>query len=563
MESPEVSPWRQAWSGVVAPLLLAVALVTPGCSGVKGPPGPVASARLTGLGDHSHPAGTRSREAQRDFDRGLTLAYAFGHRAAEQEFRRAAAADPGCALAWWGVALVNGPHINFPAVPPDNARTAWDALQRARALAGSSTPVGQALIEALGARHSDPQPDDRSALDRAYAEAMRGVRQRFPRDADVAVLCAEALMDLHPWDVWNKDGRPQPWTPEIVDLLEEALALDPRHPGALHLYIHALEASPDPRRAAAAADRLGPLVPGAGHLVHMPSHIYARTGRWRDAAESNRRAMGADARYRAAFPEPGFYAMYMAHNTHFLAYTAMMRGRSAEAVALARRMVAEIPESFVRDHAAVVDGYMVFVPEVLMRFGRWEEILAEPRPRPGLPLSLALWHFTRAVSLTALDRLPEARLEQQAFLAASAAVPPDAAMGNSSARDILVVATRLLGGEMAAKAGQFDVALAELRRAVEAEDALRYDEPPDWIQPTRHTLGAVLLRAGRPAEAEPVYREDLRQYPANGWSLHGLSQSLRAQGRGAEARRQESLFRWAWRDADLHISASCLCQPGR
>ncbi len=542
-------------------VLLALVGFLVGCASHRDASGPPSTGRLHRLGHHTFPVTTRSPEAQRTFDRGLTLAYAFSHRAAEEEFRRAAVADPECAMAWWGVALVNGPHINFPAVPQDHAQIAWDALTRAKALAPQAGELERALIGALEKRYANPQPEDRASLDNAYAAAMVEVWRTHPKIADVGTLCAEALMDLHPWDLWEPSGEPKPWTLEIVTALEQALKLDPQNPGAAHLYIHAVEASAHPERALAAADRLGRLVPEASHLVHMPSHIYVRVGRWAEAARANERAMKADVVYRATFPRPGFYGMYMAHNTHFLAYTAMMRGNGAEAIRLARDMVGSVPEDFLRDFAPVADGFMIFVSEALMRFGRWEEILAEPPPRPGLPLSLALWHFTRAVALTAIDRPEEARRERVAFQTASAVVPKGWTFGNNSAAALLDIAADVLDGEMAAKAGNFDEAIARLRAAVRIEDALIYDEPPGWMQPVRHTLGAVLLRVGRAAEAETVYREDLATYPENGWSLFGLSRALAKQGKDAEARKAERRFQKAWTHADLKLVSTCLCQP--
>lgn len=543
-------------------LSVALILLLSGCATSREESGPPSTGRLYHLGHHTFKVTTQTVEAQRAFDRGLTLAYAFSHRAAEDEFRRAAQADPECAMAWWGVALVNGPHINFPAVPPDHAKTAWDALTRAKALAPKAGELERALIGALAKRYANPQPEDRSPLDTAYAAAMRELWRAHPENADVGTLCAEALMDLHPWDFWQQTGGAQPWTAEVLATLEQTLKLNPNHPGATHLYIHAVEASAKPERALAAANRLRDLVPGASHLVHMPAHIYARVGQWTDAARANERAMAADAVYRATFAQPGFYAMYMAHNTHFLAFTAMMRGRSADTILLAREMVASVPEDFLKNYAPVADGYMIFVSEALMRFGHWEAILAEPQPRPGLPLSLALWHFTRAVALTALDRTDEARKEQAAFQATSAAVPKEWTFGNNSATPLLAIAANVLDSEMAAKAGRFDEAIAKLRAAVQIEDTLRYDEPPDWMQPVRHTLGAVLLRAGRAAEAEAAYREDLAKYPGNGWSLFGLSRSLVKQGKDSEARKVERRFQKAWADADLRLSSTCLCQPG-
>lgn len=522
-----------------------------------------ASVRHPDLGSHRFEITTGSRAAQGAFNRGLTLAYAFNYTAAEDEFRNAAAADPQCAMAWWGVALVNGPHLNFPLVPPDKARTAWEALTKARARAPNSSGREQALINALGKRHASPQPENRRSLDEAYADTMRNVWQSHPHDADVATLFAESLMDLRPWDLWQLDGKPQPGTDEIVTTLERALALNPRHPGANHLYIHAIEASPAPERAAAAADRLRSLVPAAGHLVHMPAHIYARVGRWDDSATANLRAMKADADYRARHPQPGFYAKYMAHNAHFYAYTAMMQGRSAEAVRYARQMVGDIPQDYLKEFGPVADGLMIFTSEVLMRFGRWDEILAEPDPPAGLPLARALLHYTRTVALIALDRQTESLKEQAAFHAAVARVPNDAAFGNNPAHDLLAIANHMINGERAAQERRFGAAIDALRDATALEDRLRYNEPPDWIQPVRHTLGAVLLRAGRHAEAETAYREDLVRYPRNGWSLFGLARALRLQGRDAEAADIERQFRSAWAKADIKLHSTCFCQSGK
>ena len=521
------------------------------------------SAERFHLGSHGRKVSTASPEAQRAFDRGLVLAFAFSHRAAEEEFRRAAAADPACAMAWWGIALVNGPHINLPIVLPDNAKAAWEALGKARAAAAGANEVERALIEALSKRYADPQPEDRKPLDEAYAGAMRDVAKAFPKDADVATLAAEALMDLRPWDLWTSEGAPQPGTEEVLSLLEQAMALDPRHPGALHLWIHAIEASPHPERGVAAADTLRDLVPGAGHLVHMPAHIYARVGRWPDAAAANARAIEADAWYRTQHPKPGFYVVYMAHNHHFLAFTAMMRGRSEEALGSARAMVAGIPAEFLAAFAPVADGFVIFPSAVLMRFGRWEEILKEPEPAEMLPLSRALWRWTRTVALNALGRAEEAAKEREAFRAAQAKVPPEWTFGNNPASALLAIAERVIDGEIAAQAKRFDEAVRLLREAADLEAKLRYDEPPDWIQPVRHTLGAVLMTACRYAEAENVYREDLLRWPENGWALLGLSRSLHHQGKHEEAAKARARFEAAWRDADVRPTSTCYCQPGK
>jgi tetratricopeptide (TPR) repeat protein len=541
-------------------LLTAIAVIAAGCAS-RNPNQAIGSSEteLKQLGNYHFKVTTTSAQAQRAFDRGISLAYSFGYYAAEQEFRRAAEADPQCAMAYWGIALVNGPHINFPLVPPKHAATAWEALTRAKALAKAASPLEQALIGALSRRYADPQPEDRSGLDQDYAIAMRDVWKTHSESADAGTLSAESLMDLHPWDLWV-NGTPRPWTPEIVITLEQALKLNPKHPGANHYYIHAVEASPAPGRAVIAADRLGKLVPDSGHMVHMPSHIYARVGRWQDAAECNREAIKVDARYRAVYPRPGFYAMYMTHNAHFLSFTAMMLGRQEEAIRSARLMVQSVPQDYLNNYTALADGYMVLVPEVLMRFGRWQEILEEPEPRTDLYLARALWRFTRATALTALGRTKDAKAEQVEFEQASARVPKDRTMGNNSATNLLTIAAEMLAGEMAAQAGEYDLAIERLRNAVKVEDQLTYDEPPGWIQPTRHTLGAVLLKAGKAMEAESIYREELTRNPENGWSIMGLRDALQRQGRKQEAEAVNLRYKKAWAYADVTPPSTCYCQ---
>jgi tetratricopeptide (TPR) repeat protein len=524
--------------------------------------GPPASPPLEHLGTHFFKITAASPAAQDDFDRGLTLAYSFGHYAAEQEFRRALAADTNCAMAYWGVALVNGPHINFPVVPPDKAAVAWTALVQAKRLAPRCSPLEQALIKALETRYANPQPDDRSSLDAAYTSAMREVWHDYPQNADVGTLFAEAAMDLHPWDFWT-NGAPQPWTPEIIETLETALRLDPTNPGANHFYIHVMEASPAPAKALAEANRLRTLVPDASHMVHMPAHIYSRVGQWDAAADASHSAIKADVLYRTAYPRPGFYAMYMAHNEHFLTWVCMMQGRSTEALASAHGMLNQIPDEFLQNYAFIADGYMAIVPETQMRFGRWNDILNEPEPAGQLFLARALWRYTRVTALTAQGRPAEAAAEREAFAKAVAAVPPDRTMGNNSASDLLAIATLMLDGEIAAKTNNYEVAVVKLREAVRQQDNLRYDEPPDWIQPARHTLGAVLLRAGRPAEAEAVYREDLQKNPENGWALMGLRNALLMQGKETDAAKADARFRKAWAHADVSPKFTCYCQAGQ
>ena len=514
-----------------------------------------------GLGGLTRPITTSSAEAQRYFDQGLAFLYAFNHDEAIRSFRRASELDPLCAMAWWGLAIANGPHINNPVVPEERARAAWQAAEKARSLARATSPVEQALIVAAGRRYADPPPAERAPLDRAYAEAMRAAWRSFPKDADVGALFAEALADLRPWDLWTSDGKPQPGTEELVRTLEQVIALDPRHPLALHMYIHAVEASPEPGRADAAADALRQRQPGLGHLVHMPSHIDVRRGRWAQAVMANAKAIEADRRYRALSPEQGFYRLYMAHNHHMLAYAAMMTGRSELALRTMRAMVADIPPAFFEKNA-FADGFMAMPLEVMLRFGRWDEVLAEPEYPAYVPISRALRHYARAIALAAKGDTKAAAREQAAFAEARQRVPQDATFGNNTAADLLELAATFMRGELLFLSGEREEGLRALHAAVALEDRLRYDEPPDWVQPVRHALGAALLQSGRFAEAEAVFRKDLERQPGNGWALYGLSRALQMQEKAAEAAQVDRQFESVWQDADVRIKSACLCLPG-
>ena len=539
----------------IASLAALFGLTVGGCAGLQ-------EGQFEGLGSHVRIITFESPEALAWFNQGLNFLYAFNHDEAIRSFEKAAELDPTCALAPWGVALANGPHINNPMVDEAHAKAAWTALVKAQALASKASPVEKALIDALGKRYANPQPEDRSGLDKAYAAAMRAVWKAYPKDADIGALFAEALMDTRPWDLWTIDGKPQPETPEIVQTLESAIALNPKHPLALHLYIHAVEASPEPGKADAAAETLRTLTPGLGHLVHMPSHIDVRRGRWEQAVAANLRAMATDAAYIRRAKPPGFYRIYMAHNHHMLAFASMMRGESKQATDALKDMLAQMPEEFLAALAPIVDGFLASPFEVHLRFGRWEEMLKEPEPKEIFPLSRTLWRFCRSVSLGALGRAAEAREEQKKFTEARTKVSKEATFGNNSAADLLAVAEKMLEGELLYHEGKEAEAFANLREAVGREDGLRYDEPPDWIQPVRHTLGAALLRSGKAAEAEAVYREDLKRWPHNGWSLHGLAASLRRQGKASDAAGTEKEFKQVWKNADLPITSSCLCLPG-
>lgn len=511
------------------------------------------------MGHHHRAVTTASPKAQQYFDQGLTWAYAFNHDEAIRSFTEASRLDPECAMAWWGIALCHGPHINNPVVPPERARAAWEAVQKALSLQSHASPAEQGLIRAVARRYASDPAAERAPLDAAYADAMAQLQREFPGDADITTLTAESLMDLQPWDLWTHEGQPKGRATEIVTLLESAMRLDPQHPGALHLYIHAMEASPQASRAAPAAERLRTLVPAAGHLVHMPSHIDVRMGRWDLASDANQRAIKADDAYHRMVPRQGFYRIYMAHNHHFLAYSSMMEGRFKVALNAAQEMLAGIPPEFVAEHGPLVDPYSAIEYQVLLRFGKWDELLARPGPPDNLPVTQAQWRFARASALAAKNDVPAALREQAAFRDAVARVPPGTMTAINKAEDVLAIADRVLAGEIAFRQKRIDESVSLLRDAANREDQLTYMEPPEWIQPVRHSLAAILLASGRAADAEAVYREDLARWPESGWSLQGLAAALDAQGKSTEADRVNQRFRAAWKRADTTINASCLC----
>ena len=527
------------------------------------PPPPPPARVDEGLGDHTRRVATANAEAQTCFDQGLAFLYAFNHDEAIRRFERTLSHDPDCAMAHWGVALASGGHINRPMVDAARAKRAFAASRRALELAEQGSPADRALIEALVKRYADPLPADRTMLERAYADAMRAAWRAHPDDADIGALFAESRMNLRPWDLWTHEGQPRPETPEIVATLEEVLRLNPRHPLALHLYIHAVEASPDPGKADEAAERLRHLQPGLGHMVHMPSHIDVRRGRWRKAIEANERAIEADARYRARHPQQDFYHLYMAHNYHMLAFAAMQTGESERALTAVRTMLQSVPPDWlaVPENAALADGFLAAPGKVLLRFGRWEEVLREPAPPAGFPIARTLWHHARGVALAAQGHTDKARAEWLALQTSAKDTPATATFGNNRAADIFAVAEAMLEGEILAQEGNLDDAIARLREAVKREDALRYDEPPGWILPVRHALGGFLLRQGKVAEAEAVYREDLRRWPNNGWGLYGLMQCLERQGQKDEAKQVRQKWQEVWKRGDIRIHASCLCVP--
>jgi tetratricopeptide (TPR) repeat protein len=515
-----------------------------------------------GLGDFSRKVTTTSPEAQQFFDQGLRFLFGYNHGASIRSFSEAAKLDPGCAMAHWGIALACGPHINLPIVSPASAEKAWRELALAEQYAENASPVERALIAALAKRYANPQPDDRAPLDLAYANAMREVWRAYPNDADVGAFFAESLLDLRPWDQWTPDGKPQPGTEETMSTLEAVLKIDVLHPFANHLYIHTIEGSAHPELANTEADRLLHLQPGLAHNVHMPSHIYIRTGRWFEAIASNQMAVNADRRYREIAGKPvGFLPVYIAHNEHMLAYAAMMTGQRKLAVEHVRAVTASFSEEFLREYGSLAESFYAMPYEVLIRFGSWDEMLAEPELPASMPLSRTLRHAARGIALAAKGDTESARAEQKEFAEASKAVPKDETSGNNDAPGILAIAGPMLDGEILYREGNVEPALVRLREAVAAEDALHYDEPPSWLLPVRHSLGATLVREGRYAEAEKVYREDLAKLPENGWSLYGLADCLSHERRPEEAAAVEKRFQYIWAKADTPIRSSCLCQP--
>ncbi len=464
-----------------------------------------------------------------------------------------------------GDCICHGPHINNPLMDEPRSISAWEALTNAVAHRETVSSVEQALINALADRYvADVEVNmtDREALNQRYADAMRRVHQQYPHDVDVAVLFAESLMDLRPWDLWSDDGDPRPETPEVLALLEAAMSKEPNHPGANHLYVHSVEASPVPERGATAADRLRTLMPGSGHMVHMPAHIDVRTGKWSQASDQNEASLKVDDVYRKASPHQQFYKVYMLHNPHFLSFVCMMEGRSDRALTAANEMLEAVPPEFLEQSAALADPFMSIEYQVLIRFGKWDALLSLPAPRDDLPITTAMWRFARATALAAKKEIPAAEREQSLFRQACAAVPEETMGAINRARDILQVGEHTLSGEIAFQQGDFDTAVNELKKGVAAETALLYMDPPEWIQPVRHSLGAVLVAAKRWEEAEQVYRADLKEWPENGWALYGLKQCLMAQGDVTAAKDVARRFDAAWSRADTQIDTTCLCDKG-
>ena len=506
------------------------------------------------LGSLHHTVTTQSEQAQQYFDQGLRLTYAFNHDEAIKSFKQALVYDSTCAMCYWGIAYALGPNINLP-MDSSLVRPAWDASYNAVRLSVNVSPQEQAYIDALSKRYSADPKASRAALDTAWARAIGAVSRKYPTDDDAAVLYAEALMDLRPWNYWSNAGKPLgPSTKEQLKVLEQVVKRNPDHPGACHFYIHAIEASPEARKALPCAQRLGSLMPGAGHLVHMPTHIYIKLGEWDLAAQDNAHALHADEEFINERHPTGVYPLgYYTHNFHVMWYALNMLGRSEDALKAARTIGERISPEVVKQ----IPSLEYFSPTVLytlVRFSRWDDILQQPAPAAHLRYTTAIWHYARALAFTAKDRTDSAAVERDSLLAIADELPADQMLNLNSSKPLLEIAKAHLAGEMAARGGRVDEAVARLQAAIQGEDQLVYDEPPAWYMPLRQRLGTILLAAGRPVRAEKIFREDLDRRPENGWSLYGLAQSLRAQNKLKPAQKIEERFERAWKAADVKLA---------
>ena len=532
-------------------LLIVISLWTGAGQGDRAAPAPAPATLMPGLGRLHHPIATKSAEAQRFFDQGLTLVYGFNHEEAARSFRRAAALDPASPMPHWGIALALGPNINLD-VDPEREKAAFEEAQRAKALAAGAPPNERALVDAIVTRYSNDPNADLKALAVQYKDAMREVARRYPDDLDAATLFAESLMDLHPWQLWSHDGTPTEGTEEIVAVLESVLRRDPMHVGANHYYIHAVEASSTPERALASASRLQTLVPAAGHLVHMPAHIYMRTGDYAGAVAANARAAEVDRDYIRATKAEGVYPiMYYSHNVDFLASAAMMTGQFQEASRAADELVTKAMAALTE--MPMIEPFAAKKLYVLLRFARWNDVMALPQPDAKHAILSAVSHFGRGVAQAALGRVADAERERAAYLQVRRALPAETPWNYNTAAAMLAVTDAVLDARVAWAKGDRTAAVDAWKRGVAAEDTLNYDEPPDWYYPVRESLGAALYLSGRYEEAERVFREDLERTPRNGRSLFGLWQTLLAQKKTDAAAMVERQFTAAWSRADVRL----------
>ena len=512
---------------------------------------------LTGLGSLHYAISTSSERAQTYFDQGLRLIYGFNHAEAVRSFKEAQRLDPMCAMCYWGESYALGPNINDP-LPPERELQAYAALQKALEHKGHGTPVEQAMIDALQARYVEqPKTGDRQKLDVSFMNAMAKVESAFPQDPEVGTIYVASIMETRPWEYWQKGDQPNPGIGIAVKKLESVIAAHPDHPGAHHYYIHIVEATSTAGRGVPSADKLESLMPGAGHMVHMPSHIYMRVGRYADASAHNERAVLADEDYIAQCQAQGIYPVgYYPHNIHFLWSAATMEGRSEVAIDSARKVAAKMPQDLVRE-AVPLQDFVATPYFALVRFGKWDEMLTEAAPAKELAFVNAMWHYARGIAFAARNQVDRAKQELaalEAFKTHKQLV--DAELAKTKLTDVVGLASHLVAGEIAAREGQMEAAARHMQQAVEMQDAQRYNEPATWHYPTRQSLGAVLMAAGRAKDAEDVYREDLARNPENGWSLYGLAEALRKQGKTDEAAAVASRYKRAWARADVQLSAS-------
>ena len=501
------------------------------------------------LGSHHKRISTKVSAAQQYFDQGLRLVYGFNHAEAIRSFSHAAALDPTCAMCYWGIALAHGPHVNAP-MDRTSGVSAYQAVQKALSLLSHATAHERAYIEALAQRYEADPPTDRARLDAMYSQAMKNVADSNPNDLDAATLYAESLMDLRPWNYWHPDGTPYPGTTDIVRQLVRVLARNPNHPGACHYYIHAVEAV-DPKTAVLCAERLARLMPGEGHMVHMPAHIYIRVGRWNDAVQANQHAIHSDEMFIEGQHPTGVYPLaYYPHNIHFLAFASTMAGRSAQAIEASSTLTSKVNLDAARQ-VGMLQEMLPYHALTLTTFGKWDEVLAEFLPPEDIRFSYAMAYYARGVAHAAKGEWAEAQ-EALDKVTASALATAEGAEGKTA----LSIAVHALSGEIATRRGDLDAGINHFRDATKIEDAGLYFEPPKWYYPIRHSLGAALVKAGHHAEAEKVYREDLRRFPENGWSLFGLAQALQAQGKKKEAAAVRARFSRAWAGTDVTLLAS-------
>ena len=522
---------------------------------------------FNGMGDFHRVIDTKDAGAQRYFDQGMVLSFGFNHAESIRSFRAAQKLDPNCAMCFWGEALATGPNINVTAkgkavMSADEQTAAWAALEKAKSVAASKPQIERDLIEALGARYAPSPVDDRDAFDRAYAEALGALVTKYPEDSDIAAMYGEAWMNTMPWNYWSDATTPRPEIAPVIATLEKTIARSPKHPLALHLYLHALEASADAKKAEAAADALYPLVPGSGHLVHMPAHIYWRVGRYNDAAEANIAAAKIDEDYIRQCNAQGFYpAMYYPHNIHFLWSAASMQGQSKVAIEAGRKLADNVSLEQI-DQFPTVEFFKTIPLLSLVQFGRWDEIMAESQPRADLGFSNAIWRYARGVALANKGDIKGAKAELAALVPLKANAKVMVLDGNDyPASMLLQIADDLLQGEIALAGKDNKTAIAKFTAAVAGQDALPYTEPPFWYYPTRQSLGAALLKAGQAKDAQVVYENDLQQYPHNGWSTFGLIAALEAQGKSEEAATHREHFKAMWQFADVDLNGSRITAP--